>query len=240
MLLIIFYTTLIILSFIIIPDIMKYLKSKLKICFFDFFFNITLSDEEHQNIQNNINKMFNDSPLHKLFVKKKKKKLLKKQKLKENIELLLQISNFYKEEINIYSKDYSDFMKKVDSIYKMFTMPIPIYIGCVSYLINDLTALEYSFLITAILFYMYFFIRIIWIQSFQNGYAKIKVEMPLLLKDISQRKFLETYILNSATYLKIQRKNLDSLKNKIRYIHLQYIASSMFLIITMVVIYLIK
>ena len=71
MLLIIFYTTLIILSFIIIPDIMKYLKSKLKICFFDFFFNITLSDEEHQNIQNNINKMFNDSPLHKLFVKKK-------------------------------------------------------------------------------------------------------------------------------------------------------------------------
>ena len=134
-------------------------------------------------------------------------------------------------------------MKKIDSIYKMFTMPIPLYIGLISYLIDNSrinSFYGYGIIAFAIMLYAYFFIRVVWIQSLKEGFSKIQADFPFLVKNITQKIYLKSYILNFAIHLQIQRKNLLLLKQKIRYIHVQYIASSIFLILAIIIVYIVK
>ena len=93
-------------------------------------------------------------------------------------------------------------------------MPIPIYIGIISYILTEKhnNEINYGLLIFAIILYFYYFIRVVWIQSLKNGFSKVPVEFPFLIKNISLKKYLQSYIMNSAVYLKIQRENLIRLK----------------------------
>lgn len=218
----------------------------LKNYFILFFKNMTLSDEEHKNIDEKLKKQYKESSLCEILNPKidtnNENNRTQDTNLKENIDLLIQIKDFYKNEINIFINDYNEFLKKVDFMFQMFSMPIPIYIGIISYILIEKhnTEIKYGLLIFAIILYLYYFIRVVWIQSLKNGFSKVPVEFPFLIKNISLRKYLESYIMNSAVYLKIQRENLIRLKRKIQYIHAEYIASSIFLILVIIIMYITK
>ncbi len=224
----------------------KSVYSNLKDHFILFFKDMTLSDEEHKNIDEKLKKQYRESSLCEILNPKtntdNENNGTQDTNLKENIDLLVQIKDFYKNEINIFINDYNEFLKKVDFMFQMFSMPIPIYIGIISYILRNKhnTEIVYGLLIFAIVLYLYYFVRVVWIQSLKNGFSKISVEFPFLIKNISLKKYLESYIMNSAVYLKIQRENLIRLKRKIQYIHAEYIASSIFLILVIIIMYIAK
>lgn len=225
----------------------KSICSNLKNYFILFFKDMTLSDEDHKNIDDKLKKQYKESSLWEILNPKidtdnENDGTKQDTNLKENIDLLLQIKDFYKSEINIFTNDYNEFLKKVDFIFKMYSAPIPIYIGIISYILTEKhnTEINYGLLIFAIILYLYYFIRVVWIQSLKNGFSKVPVEFPFLIKNISLKKYLESYIMNSAVYLKIQRENLIRLKRKIQYIHAEYIASSIFLILVIIIMYITK
>ena len=124
----------------------------------------------------------------------------------------------------------------------MFTFPITIYSGCIAYLIKN-NAFNETYKITlmliSLLIYFYFLIRIIWIQSFQNAYQLLKTELPII-KCKNREQYLKNYIYNNALILKLNKENLQRLKMKIKWIHLQYIISSSILIISIIIIYVTK
>ncbi len=160
----------------------------------------------------------------------------------DNTNLLLDIKDFYEKEVQIYYREYSDFMKKVEHLFKMFTFPITIYSGVIAYLIkyNFMNnSYKISSLIISTILYIYFLIRIIWVQSFQDAYQLLQTELPLK-KCSSREQFLKNYIYNNALVLKINKENLQRLKLKIKFIHIQYIITSIVLISTIIVIYVLK
>lgn len=238
------FVILIIFGFLLLISIVKSICSNFNTYILLFFKNMTLSDEEHKSIDKEIKQYFKDSSLY---------KILNNQEILENdsdnitseqekIELLLQTKDFYKDEIKIFSNDFSEFLKKIDFMFKMFSIPVPIYISAISYILEKRTntGIEYVILTLAIIVYLYYFIRVIWIQSLKNGYSKIPIEFPFLIKNITLKKYIESYIVNSAVYLKIQRKNLLRLKEKIQYIHIQYVISSAFIIFVLIYMYVTK
>lgn len=236
---IIIFIIVLLLVVLLLPSICMHIFTVFEKYFISFFKHMTLTDEEHRNIEQDLRTKFKESSLNKLLDRFSGKK----SRNKNEIDLLLEIKDFYKEEISITNYDYGEFHKKIDSIYKMFTMPIPFYIGCISYLISNSrinSFYGYGVIAFAILLYVYFFIRVVWIQSLKDGFSKIQADFPFLVKNISQKMYLESYILNSAIHLQIQRKNLILLKQKIRYIHVQYIASSIFLMLAIIIVYLVK
>ncbi len=225
-------------------SIIKLIWSDFKTYIISFFSKMTLTEEEQEIIERTIKKQYKDSSLYKILnTEDISEESEKNQSIdeKENINLLLQIKEYYRDEINIFNNDYNEFLKKIDFMFKMFATPIPIYMTLISYILKKhcLYTIEYAILIFAIIIYLFFFIRVIWIQSLKNGFTKIKIELPFLISDISIKKYLITYIINSAINLKIQRENLLRLKNKIQYINAQYIISSALLIIIIIVVYLI-
>ncbi len=228
-------------------SVIRSLYSNLKNYFILFFKDMTLSDEEHKNINDELKKQYNESSLYeflnyKIDTENKNNQTKEDCNLQENIDLLIQIKDFYKSEINIFLNDYNEFLKKVDFMFQMFSMPIPIYIGIISYILTEKhnNEINYGLLIFAIILYFYYFIRVVWIQSLKNGFSKVPVEFPFLIKNISLKKYLQSYIMNSAVYLKIQRENLIRLKRKIQYIHAEYIVCSIFLIFVIIIMYIAK
>ena len=228
-------------------SIIKTIYCNLKNYFILFFKDMTLSDEEHKNIDTTLKKQYRDSSLYEILNEVQTTVNNQEQtnqdiSLQENTNLLLQIKDFYKNEIGIFVNDYNEFLKKIDFMFQMFSMPIPIYIGIISYLLAEKhnSVLHYGLLTFAVMLYLYYFTRVVWVQSLKNGFSKVPVELPFLIKDISLKKYLESYIINSAVYLKIQRENLIRLKRKIQYINAQYIASSAFLILVLISMYIVK
>lgn len=200
-----------------------------------FFFNISVSNSEREIITKEFKQKFETSKLN------HQEKILGIFTVNK-LPLLIDIKDFYEKEVQIYYKEYNDFLKKIENLFKMFTFPITIYSGCIAYLIKN-NAFNETYKITlmliSLLIYFYFLIRIIWIQSFQNAYQLLKTELPII-KCKNREQYLKNYIYNNALILKLNKENLQRLKMKIKWIHLQYIISSSILIISIIIIYVTK
>lgn len=221
----------------IIVDFKKYIVN--------FFCNMTLSNEEQEKIENDIKALYRDSSLSQVIKSLDDNKINKDDDITftETMELLLQIKDYYKEEANIFSRDYSEFLQKINSVFSMYTFSTPFYIAAITYLINQKLSnspIYFAILLLMILIYFYFLIRVVWIQSFKNGFTKVNLELPFKVKNISIIEYLKNYIISTAIHLKTNRENLLRLKTKIQYIHMQYIVSSVLLILIIMIIYTIK
>lgn len=183
---------LLIIGIFLLISISKCIYSNFDKFVISFFRNMTLSDKEHQAIDEKIKEQYKKSSLYKVV---NCKEVLKNQNDKiteesERLDLLSSVQDFYKEEVKIFSNDYSEFLKKIEFMFKMFSLPIPVYAGAISYILEKRTnsEFEYSVLLLAIIIYVYYFVRVVWIQSLKNGFSKLPVEYPFLIKKYNLEK----------------------------------------------------
>lgn len=210
-----------------------------------FFLNITITKDEKNAIEKQISELykkssfFNDTNKSNWF-----NRLIKNEKSKK-IEHLVDVKNFYEKSMDIFLADYKDFLQKIDSVFRMFVFTTPIYFSIMAYVLKTKLNIKcYNFfnlyiclVIGCMVIYLYFLCRVIFIQSFQEGYTTVQNELPFK-KSSSRESFLKNYIFNNAQNLKINREILLRLQRKVKYIHLQYILSSLFLLITLFILYL--